>query len=64
MVSNECSALGVYDGKAYDALWARVQQEPLNQTEVTEAYEVCVDSVSSPGIWPLTIELYRRRSNH
>ncbi|KAJ7437267.1 peroxisomal oxidase [Mycena galericulata] len=33
------SALGVYDGRVYEALWARVQDEPLNQTEVTEAYE-------------------------
>ncbi|KAJ7918317.1 peroxisomal oxidase [Mycena leptocephala] len=36
------SALGVYDGKAYEAMWARVQDEPLNQTEVTEAYELTV----------------------
>ncbi|KAJ7153025.1 peroxisomal oxidase [Mycena crocata] len=36
------SALGVYDGKAYEAMWARVQDEPLNQTEVTEAYEVSI----------------------
>ncbi|KAK0476960.1 peroxisomal oxidase [Armillaria novae-zelandiae] len=34
------SALGVYDGRVYEALWARVQTEPLNQTEVPEAYEV------------------------
>ncbi|KAJ7459398.1 peroxisomal oxidase [Mycena galericulata] len=33
------SALSVYDGRVYEALWARVQDEPLNQTEVTEAYE-------------------------
>ncbi|KAG6827098.1 hypothetical protein H0H87_005568, partial [Tephrocybe sp. NHM501043] len=36
------SALGVYDGQVYEALWARAQTEPLNQTEVTEAY---VDSI-------------------
>ncbi len=35
-----CSALGVYDGRVYEALWARVQTEPLNRTEVPEAYEV------------------------
>lgn len=34
------SALGVQDGKVYEALWARAQKEPLNQTEVTEAYQV------------------------
>lgn len=34
------SALGVFDGKVYDALWARAQTEPLNQLEVTTAYEV------------------------
>ena len=34
------SALGVHDGGVYEALWERVQTEPLNQTEVTEAYEV------------------------
>ncbi|KAF8056038.1 peroxisomal oxidase [Lyophyllum atratum] len=33
------SALGVFDGKVYDALWERAQTEPLNQTEVTTAYE-------------------------
>ncbi|KAG6809524.1 hypothetical protein H0H92_015920 [Tricholoma furcatifolium] len=32
------SALGVYDGRVYDALWARAQTEPLNKTEVTDAY--------------------------
>ncbi|TFK48180.1 acyl-CoA oxidase [Heliocybe sulcata] len=33
------SALGVYDGNVYEALWEEVQTEPLNQTEVTRAYE-------------------------
>lgn len=33
------SALGVYDGKVYEALWKCVQSEPLNQTEVPTAYE-------------------------
>jgi acyl-CoA oxidase len=32
------SALGVYDGKVYEALWTKAQAEPLNQTEVPEAY--------------------------
>ncbi|KAI0633097.1 acyl-CoA oxidase [Trametes polyzona] len=33
------SALGQYDGNAYEELWKRVQNEPLNQTEVPEGYE-------------------------
>ncbi|KAK7014211.1 acyl-coenzyme A oxidase [Favolaschia claudopus] len=36
------SALGVYDGRVYEALWAKAQQEPLNRTDVTEAYEVSI----------------------
>lgn len=36
-----CSALGVYDGRVYEALWEKAQTEPLNQREVTEAYDVC-----------------------
>ncbi|KZT21336.1 acyl-CoA oxidase [Neolentinus lepideus HHB14362 ss-1] len=32
------SALGVRDGNVYEALWAKVQTEPLNQTEVTRTY--------------------------
>ncbi|KAJ7748084.1 peroxisomal oxidase [Mycena metata] len=43
------SALGVYDGKVYEALWARVQNEPLNQTEVTEAYEPFIKPVMTRG---------------
>ncbi|KAJ2913498.1 hypothetical protein MD484_g6924, partial [Candolleomyces efflorescens] len=33
------SALGVYDGKVYEALWNRAQQDPLNKTQVPVAYE-------------------------
>ncbi|KAG7088140.1 hypothetical protein E1B28_012162 [Marasmius oreades] len=33
------SALGVYDGQVYKALWEQAQTEPLNQTEVPEGYE-------------------------
>ncbi|KAF9262889.1 peroxisomal oxidase [Marasmius fiardii PR-910] len=33
------SALGVYDGQVYKALWERVQEEPLNRTEVPEGYD-------------------------
>ncbi|KAJ7054621.1 hypothetical protein C8F01DRAFT_1088750 [Mycena amicta] len=31
------SALGVFGGRAYEALWKRAQDEPLNLTELTEA---------------------------
>lgn len=34
------SVLGVYDGNVYEALWDKVQHEPLNQTEVPRGYEV------------------------
>jgi acyl-CoA oxidase len=34
------SALGVYNGKVYEALWERTKAEPLNLTEVPAAYEV------------------------
>ncbi|KAL0578790.1 hypothetical protein V5O48_003202 [Marasmius crinis-equi] len=33
------SALGVFDGQVYKALWERAQTEPLNQTEVPDGYE-------------------------
>jgi acyl-CoA oxidase len=36
------SALGVYDGRVYEALWDRAQTEPLNEMEVPAAYEVCM----------------------
>ena len=39
------SALGIYDGNVYEELWKRVQTEPLNQTEVTEGYEVSKHSL-------------------
>ena len=34
------SALGVYNGKVYEALWERAKAEPLNRTEIPAAYEV------------------------
>ncbi|KAJ7060246.1 acyl-CoA dehydrogenase/oxidase [Mycena amicta] len=43
------SALGVFDGRAYEALWKRVQDEPLNQTEVTEAYEESIKPILLRG---------------
>ncbi|KAK7024780.1 acyl-coenzyme A oxidase [Favolaschia claudopus] len=43
------SALGVYDGKVYEALWERVRHEPLNQTDVTEAYEPSIKPLMMRG---------------
>lgn len=45
------SALGVYEGNAYEALWNKVQTEPLNQSEVPDGYLVrvvpfCLDELS------------------
>ena len=34
------SALGVYDGNAYETLYKRAQLEPLNASEIPEGYEV------------------------
>jgi hypothetical protein len=34
------SALGVFDGKVYEALWKAAQREPLNETDVPDGYEV------------------------
>ena len=44
------SALGVYNGKVYEALWERAQTEPLNRTQVPVAYEVSSRNIyiSSP----------------
>ncbi|TFK73089.1 acyl-CoA oxidase [Pluteus cervinus] len=43
------SALGVYDGKVYQALWERVQTEPLNQKEVPDAYEQSIKPILERG---------------
>ncbi|KAG6818991.1 hypothetical protein H0H93_016586 [Arthromyces matolae] len=43
------SALGVYDGKVYNALWARAQAEPLNMTDVTDAYQESIKSMLDRG---------------
>ena len=40
MAPHFTSALGVYNGKVYEALWERAQTEPLNRTQVPVAYEV------------------------
>ncbi|KAJ8495479.1 hypothetical protein ONZ45_g12848 [Pleurotus djamor] len=39
------SALGVFDGHAYQALWNAAQTEPMNQDEVTPAYQVLIRSL-------------------
>ncbi|TRM55468.1 acyl-CoA dehydrogenase/oxidase C-terminal [Schizophyllum amplum] len=43
------SALGVYDGRVYEALWERAQREPLNEKEVTDAYEESIKWVLQNG---------------
>ena len=42
------SALGVKDGKVYEALMRSTEHEPLNQREVVEGYQVrfCLFPVS------------------
>lgn len=48
------SALGVYDGNVYEALWQKVQTEPLNQTEVTQAYKEHIRPLLERG-WGLAV---------
>uniref|UniRef100_A0A8H7XY14 Acyl-coenzyme A oxidase n=1 Tax=Psilocybe cubensis TaxID=181762 RepID=A0A8H7XY14_PSICU len=43
------SALGVYDGKVYEALWERVKAEPLNQSEVPAAYQESIKPMLKRG---------------
>jgi acyl-CoA oxidase len=43
------SALGVYDGKVYEALWAKAQTEPLNDQEVTEVYKTSIRPILERG---------------
>ncbi|KDR78247.1 hypothetical protein GALMADRAFT_224622 [Galerina marginata CBS 339.88] len=43
------SALGVYNGKVYEALWDRAQGEPLNQTEVPAAYKASIKPILERG---------------
>lgn len=49
MMPSRRSALGVYNGKVYEALWNRAQAEPLNQTEVPEAYERAIKPILQRG---------------
>ncbi|KNZ71905.1 Peroxisomal acyl-coenzyme A oxidase 1 [Termitomyces sp. J132] len=43
------SALGVYDGNVYNALWERAQAEPLNKTDVTNAYAKSIKHILERG---------------
>ncbi|CAA7261995.1 unnamed protein product [Cyclocybe aegerita] len=43
------SALGVYNGKVYEALWERAQSEPLNQSEIPAAYQQSIKPILQRG---------------
>ncbi|KAI0062999.1 peroxisomal oxidase [Artomyces pyxidatus] len=43
------SALGVYDGRVYEALWERAKDSPLNEHEVTPEYERHIKPVLERG---------------
>ncbi|KAJ3996037.1 peroxisomal oxidase [Lentinula boryana] len=43
------SALGVYDGNVYQALWDKAQTEPLNDKEVPDAYGESIKPMLSRG---------------
>ncbi|KAI0341183.1 acyl-CoA oxidase [Trametopsis cervina] len=43
------SALGVYDGKVYEALWERSQREPLNATNIPDGYEEYIKPLLKRG---------------
>lgn len=43
------SALGVFDGSVYEQLWARVQTEPLNATEVVDGYQEFIKPMLERG---------------
>jgi len=43
------SALGVYDGKAYENLFKRAQLEPLNEKEVVDGYEEFIKPILERG---------------
>ncbi|KAF9456699.1 acyl-CoA dehydrogenase/oxidase C-terminal [Collybia nuda] len=50
------SALGVYDGKVYDALWRCAQGEPLNQKAIPAAYEFLTRHTRNPSSQSCTVE--------
>ncbi|KAI1785435.1 peroxisomal oxidase [Ganoderma leucocontextum] len=43
------SALGVYDGNAYETLYKRAQSEPLNESEIPEGYEKYIKPMLERG---------------
>ncbi|GAB5586978.1 hypothetical protein Unana1_01878 [Umbelopsis nana] len=43
------SALGRYDGKAYESMTQMAEMEPLNHTLVTDAYEECIKPLVHAG---------------
>jgi acyl-CoA oxidase len=43
------SALGVHDGKVYEALWERALANPLNQKDVPDSYPVFIKPVLDRG---------------
>ena len=49
MLTGLDSALGVSDGRMYEALWQRAQVDPMNKDEVTPAYAVCRPLVFDDG---------------
>jgi len=44
------SALGVYNGKVYEALWNRAQGEPLNETAIPAAYQQSIKPILARGM--------------
>ncbi|KAF8591665.1 acyl-CoA oxidase [Ramaria rubella] len=43
------SALGMKDGRAYEALWERAQLEPLNRADIPEGYEEYIKPILERG---------------
>jgi len=43
------SALGLYDGRVYEALWAKAQSEPLNSNEVPKGYTEFIKPILERG---------------
>ena len=44
------SALGVSDGRVYEALWQCVRMDPMNKDEVTPAYAICRSLMFDVGL--------------
>ena len=47
----------MYNGKVYEALWNRAQAEPLNRTEVPDAYESAIKPILQRGQRQVTAKL-------